>query len=102
MVRILSSLLRLLQFQDIPGKDVHFRLHVQLLVYQSAADLLLGGLLIPFRLVVIGHRDDIIRVGRINLIRFLIASQSLVHLPVFQMKIAQYDLVTGLHRIFSR
>ena len=102
MIGILYALFGLLQTQDITREDAHFGLYIQLLVHQCGFDPFLCRLFFSIRLIIVGHRDNIIGVRRINLMRLLIASQSLLHLLLFQMQIAHDQWVAGLHRELCR
>ena len=95
------SFLRLLQLQDITGEDGDFGVYVEFFIDQGVAYLRFGGILVAGRFVVVGHRDDVVRVTRVDLMGFLVVGARLYRVVLFQVKVTQNDLVAGFHRIFD-
>ena len=100
-VRTVGIFLRLLQFQDITGEDAYFGIYIQFLVDQGSTYLFFGSVFVAGCFVVVGHRYDIVGIGRVDLMRFVVVGTCFYRVVLFQMKVAQDDLVTGFHRVFG-
>ena len=79
--------LRLLQLQDITGEDGDFGVYVEFFIDQGVAYLRFGGILVAGRFVVVGHRDDVVRVTRVDLMGFLVVGAGLYRVVLFQVKV---------------
>ena len=101
-VRAFQPLPALLQAEDVAREDAHLRLDVQPLAHQRVAYLLLGSGLVARRFVIVGHADDVARVGGVNLVRPLVCLQRLVVFFLLEVEVAYQQLVARLAGILRR